>query len=156
MSKRSVIWSLFEKHSLIFVTRTAFQELLLTPFNVHEILGIEILSSEKHFCHWEISQILLRVRGLDPWGSVPLWPHAASRKHQIRLNSAMLGNLVLFYTSCTLIKPTAPKNTMIHNIAPESALIFCNDAFPAVARHTGLDTHANVLRTLGARQAQGL
>jgi len=33
------------------VTHTTFQELLLTPFNVHEILGFEILSSEKHFCH---------------------------------------------------------------------------------------------------------
>jgi len=49
------------------VTHTTFQELLLTPCNVHEILGFEILSSEKHFCHREISEILLRVRGLDPW-----------------------------------------------------------------------------------------
>jgi len=48
------------------VTHTTFQELLLTPCNVHEILGFEILSSEKHFCHLEISEILLRVRGLDP------------------------------------------------------------------------------------------
>jgi len=53
------------------VTRTTFQELLLTPFNVHEILGFQILSSEKHFCHWEISEILLRVRGLDPWSANP-------------------------------------------------------------------------------------
>ena len=45
------------------VTQTAFQELLLTPHNVHEILGFEILSSEKHFCRWEISEILLRVGG---------------------------------------------------------------------------------------------
>jgi hypothetical protein len=36
---------------LDLVTRTTFQELLLAPFNVHEILGFEILSSEKHFCH---------------------------------------------------------------------------------------------------------
>ena len=35
--------------TLDLVTRTTFQELLLTPFNVHEILGFEILSSEKHF-----------------------------------------------------------------------------------------------------------
>ena len=49
------------------VTHTTFQELLLTPFNVHEILGFEMLSSEKHFCHCEISEILLRLRGLDPW-----------------------------------------------------------------------------------------
>jgi len=42
-------------------TYTAFQELLLTPFNVHEILGFEISSSEKYFCHRDISQILLRV-----------------------------------------------------------------------------------------------
>jgi len=48
------------------VTHTNFQELLLTPFNVHEFLGFEILSSEKHVCHWEISESLLRVRGLDP------------------------------------------------------------------------------------------
>jgi len=33
---------------------------------MHEILKFEILSSEKHFCHWEIFEILLRVRGLDP------------------------------------------------------------------------------------------
>jgi len=36
------------------VTHTTFQELLLTPFNVHKILGFEILSSEKHLCHQEI------------------------------------------------------------------------------------------------------
>ena len=48
------------------MTYTTFQELLLTPFNLHEILGFEILSSEKHFCHWEISESLLLVRGLDP------------------------------------------------------------------------------------------
>jgi len=36
---------------LHLVTHTTFQELLLTQFNVHEILGFEILSSEKHFCH---------------------------------------------------------------------------------------------------------
>jgi len=52
---------------LHLVTHTTSQELLLTPFPVHEILGFEILSSEKHFCHWEISEILFRVRGLDPW-----------------------------------------------------------------------------------------
>ena len=34
---------------------------------MHEILGFEILSSEKHFCHGEISEILFGVRGLDPW-----------------------------------------------------------------------------------------
>jgi len=50
------------------VTHTTFLEHLLTSLNVHEILGFEILSSEKHFCRWEISEILLRVRGLDPWG----------------------------------------------------------------------------------------
>jgi len=49
------------------VTHTTFQKLLLTPFNVHEILGFEILSSDKHFCHWEISEILLTVKGLDLW-----------------------------------------------------------------------------------------
>jgi len=46
---------------------TTFQELLLTPFIVHEILGFEILSSEKHICHGEISEILSYGRGLDPW-----------------------------------------------------------------------------------------
>jgi len=64
----------------------------------------------------------------------------------------MFGNPVL----CTLLKPRATKNKMIHNIAPESALTFRNDAFPAVARHTGPDTHANVLRAPGAQEAQGL
>jgi len=43
------------------VTHTAFQELLLTPFTLHEILEFEILSSEKHFCHWEIIEILFRA-----------------------------------------------------------------------------------------------
>ena len=52
---------------LDLVTHTTFQELLLTPFNVHEILGFETLSSVKYFCHREISEILFRVRGLDPW-----------------------------------------------------------------------------------------
>jgi len=46
---------------LYLVTHTTFQELLLTPFTVHEILGFEILSSEKHFCHEEISEILFRA-----------------------------------------------------------------------------------------------
>jgi len=49
------------------VTHTTFQKLLLTPFTVHEILEFEILSSEKHFCHDEISQILFRAENLDPW-----------------------------------------------------------------------------------------
>ena len=48
------------------MTHTTFQELLLTPFNVHKILRFEILSSEKHFCHCKISEILFRVRDLDP------------------------------------------------------------------------------------------
>jgi len=39
-------------------THTTFQELLLTPFAVHEILEFEILSSEKHFLPQEISEIL--------------------------------------------------------------------------------------------------
>jgi len=30
---------------------TTFQELLLIPFNLHEILRFEILRSEKYFCH---------------------------------------------------------------------------------------------------------
>jgi len=46
---------------LHLLTHTSFQELLLTPFTVHEILGFEILSSEKHFCHEEISEILFRA-----------------------------------------------------------------------------------------------
>jgi len=43
------------------VTHTTFQELLLTPFTLHEILEFEILSSEKQFCHEEISQILFHA-----------------------------------------------------------------------------------------------
>jgi len=43
------------------VTHTTFQELLLTPFSLHEILEFSILSSEKHFCHDEISEILFRA-----------------------------------------------------------------------------------------------
>jgi len=37
-------------------TYTTFQELLFTPFNVHGILGFEILSSEKYFCRVRISR----------------------------------------------------------------------------------------------------
>ena len=53
------------------MTHTTIQELLLTPFNVHEILGFEILSSQKHFCQWEISEILFHVRGVDPCRGIP-------------------------------------------------------------------------------------
>ena len=58
-------------------THTTFQELLLTPFNVPEILGFEILSSEKHFCLREISEILSYVRGLDPCLLVVICCHTA-------------------------------------------------------------------------------
>jgi len=51
--------TLFSEALLHLVTHTTFQELLLTPFNMHEILGFENLSSEKLFCHEEISEILL-------------------------------------------------------------------------------------------------
>ena len=44
-----------------FVTHTTFQELLLTPITVHEILGFDIFSSEKHFCHGKISEIFIRA-----------------------------------------------------------------------------------------------
>ena len=43
-------------------TNTTFQQLLLTPFILHEILGFEILSSEKHFRHGEIAEILSYVK----------------------------------------------------------------------------------------------
>jgi len=43
------------------MTHATFQEPLLTPFSLHEILGFEILSSEKHFCHEEIFEILFRA-----------------------------------------------------------------------------------------------
>jgi len=36
------------------VTHSTFQELLLTPLNVNQILGFEILSSEKHFCDYSL------------------------------------------------------------------------------------------------------
>jgi hypothetical protein len=48
------------------MTHTTFQKLLLTPFHVHEILGIEILSSDKHFCREEISEILFRAQRFRP------------------------------------------------------------------------------------------
>jgi len=38
------------------ITHTTFQQ--LTPYSLYEIHGFEILSSEKHFCRWEISEIL--------------------------------------------------------------------------------------------------
>jgi len=47
-------------------THTTFQDFLLTQIDVHEILEFEILSSEKHFYHGEISKILFHVRDLDP------------------------------------------------------------------------------------------
>jgi len=43
------------------VTHTTFQELLLTPITMHEILGFDIISSEKHFFHEEISEIFIRA-----------------------------------------------------------------------------------------------
>jgi len=43
------------------VTHTTFQELLLTPFTLHEILEFEILSAEKHSRHRKISEILFRA-----------------------------------------------------------------------------------------------
>jgi len=44
------------------MTHTTFQELLLTPITVHEILGFDIFSSEKHFCHYEeIFEIFIRA-----------------------------------------------------------------------------------------------
>ena len=49
------------------VTHTTFQELHLTPFNLHEILEFEILSSQKHFFHEEIFQILFRAEVYRPW-----------------------------------------------------------------------------------------
>jgi len=75
------------------VTHTTFQELLLTPNNVHEILGFEILSSEKHCCHWEISEILLRVRGLDPCknGVIALWPNMRVVKCQYYVSQKQNG-----------------------------------------------------------------
>ena len=50
MSKRSVIWSLFQNHSLICWPTLPFNNLSSTPLNVHKILGFEILRSEKHTC----------------------------------------------------------------------------------------------------------
>ena len=62
---------LFQNHSL----NSTFQELYLTPFIVHEILGFELLSWEKLFCHQDISEILCFVQGfrrrLGPWSLAP-------------------------------------------------------------------------------------
>jgi len=58
------------------VTHTTFQELPLTPFTVHEFLEFEILSSEKHFCHEEISQILFRER----FRRLDLWPEPLEKE----------------------------------------------------------------------------
>ena len=88
MSKRSVIWSLFQNHSLIWWSTLPFKNFSsLYPLNVHENLGFEILSSEKHFCRWEISEILLRVRGLDPWlnSKTSHYPSTSSRWFTCRM-----------------------------------------------------------------------
>ena len=70
------------------MTHNTFQELLLAPFNVHEILGFEILSSEKHFCNWEITEILLRVRGLvRPVPSSSFDRSAKNRGHASKIRS---------------------------------------------------------------------
>jgi len=45
---------------ILFFSHPTFQQLHLTPFSRQEILEFEILSSEKHFCHEKISQILFR------------------------------------------------------------------------------------------------
>jgi len=46
--------------SLIELPPSTIQEFLLSPFTLHEILRFDILSSEKHFCNEEISEILCR------------------------------------------------------------------------------------------------
>jgi len=58
--------TLISEAKLHLVTHTTFQELLLNPFTVHEILGFEVWNSEKHFCHEKISEILFRAEVLDP------------------------------------------------------------------------------------------
>jgi len=71
MSKRSVIWSLFQKHSFIWWPTLPFKNfsslhLMCMKFSDSKRRrDKKILSSGKHFCHWEISEILLCVRGLD-------------------------------------------------------------------------------------------
>ena len=86
------------------MTHTTFQELLLTPFKVHEILWFEILSSEKHFYHWEISEILLRIRGLVARsGYLPRAP-AARHLQYARVLYGLYGllskqNLIFFHFS---------------------------------------------------------
>jgi len=66
MSKKSVIWSLVQNHSSIWWPTLPFKNFSSLHSMFMKCLGFEILSSEKHFCSWEISEILLRVKGLGP------------------------------------------------------------------------------------------
>jgi len=129
------------------VTHTTFQELLLTPFKVHEILGFEILSSEKHFCHWEISEILLRVRGLDPcreteqntltcienedWALVyKSFPSSRPGSRLIEVNMTVIFSYktqrTLFAMLCVLLNK------------PNQSYIVCVNIFVALYRHDSI------------------
>ena len=57
---------------------------------VHTILGFSFLSSDKHFCHWEICEILFQIRGLDPCCS--------SRMSRLTLSSYFAGQAVRIST----------------------------------------------------------
>jgi len=64
MSKRSVIWSLFQKHSLIWWPTLPFKNFSSLHSTCMKFSDLKFWV--QRFCHWEISEILLRVRGLDP------------------------------------------------------------------------------------------
>jgi len=62
VSKRSVIWHLFQKHSLVLWPTLPSKNLT----SLHKFLEFEILSSEKHFCHKKNLSNFVSCRGLDP------------------------------------------------------------------------------------------
>jgi len=90
------------------VTLTTFQELLLTPFTLHEILEFEILSSGKHFCHEEISEIWFRA---EVWTRAilifPKWNAQISSNLFPFKTNLPLFMCVLFYSSFVRISAYA-------------------------------------------------
>jgi len=57
VSKRAIFGRLFQKCSLIESPQSTIQEILISLFTLHEILGFDILNTEKLFFHNEFSEI---------------------------------------------------------------------------------------------------
>ena len=98
------------------MTHTIFQELLLTPFSGHEILGFEILSSDKHFCHEEIPErfrpVIVQYKDLKSCSGDFYSPESDQPTAQDHAVLVLLPNPVGFFISncswemfCTTVVP---------------------------------------------------